>query len=176
MNFTANKEKWEKALAVAKSVFWILLTITGVVLIFWIMKWVKETFFTDAEDKKGTLENAQKLSGESVESDINKEVKGGAKLSYPESFYHGMADMLAPKFGVINPAQYVEVYPFITKLKNNLDILALKSAWGVRDTIWGVKSINLDQAFEFGSEYKLKAFWKAYCAAIGANKDLTKVK
>lgn len=176
MNYSINTDKFQKALTIAKMIFNVVLIISGLLLVYWILNKVYNTFFRPNSETVGTLENNQVKTEQTVKNDIVSQTSKGAKATYTDSGYAMLANHLFSKFGVFSKATYEDVYPVLTKLKSTLDFLKLKDAFGLRDIDgYGLaKPMNLDEAFLKGSDYKANAFYQALQTSFQESKSLTK--
>lgn len=175
INSIENKQKLDKILSIAKIVFYALLIITGIILMFWILKFVYTKFFKPNSEILGTTEYTNNQHLKTIDSDKNIQLSKGAKLSYPKSFYHELADSMHEKMNSFFSAPYSEMYPLIIKMHNYLDLLELQTAYGLRDFGVGFeKSVDLTTSIEKYSDDKTNVFWKAYLTSISKSKILTK--
>lgn len=72
-----------------------------------------------------------------VQSETEKLIQSGQKLSYPESNYFVFADQLVSAMQYTG-TYFSEIYGVFMKMKNDLDILQLNKAFGKRDIyFWG---------------------------------------
>jgi hypothetical protein len=77
------------------------------------------------------------LYREAVETEEQKLIQAGKKLTYPVSNYFTFADQLQEAMQYTG-TYFNVIYGIFGKMKNDLDILQLNKAWGKRDIyFWG---------------------------------------
>jgi Na+-transporting methylmalonyl-CoA/oxaloacetate decarboxylase gamma subunit len=175
-------QKLTQALKVLKIIGWVLLIVTGLILVYWSMSLVYEKFFKPEAEKNGTEENQHVKTEETVKSDLNKQITENKKfpLSYTSSFYSTVADYIQDKLlnGDGLSTSFSLLWPYLSKMKNYTDILQLKQTFGVREMgIIGFKSrYTLDEALSKWADYKTNATWRETSRALSElqNKYLKK--
>ncbi len=167
-----NSEVFAKIMMVVK----IILFVTGLIFLFWIMRAIYNKFFKPDSEIKGTEENQQKVSEETIKADLDKTLKKN-KLTYPLSLYDTLVNSYIGKIRLTGKlTKYEDVYYIFTKLHNYADLLQFKTTFGTRKigNEWFAPMVTLDESVSLYCDLKTQALWKELNRAFAESKTLNK--